>query len=105
MAHLQVMAADGLAPQHGVEAEDLVHLRAGDAEVIHQRVDVRIGDPAVHLLDALEARDGERPLEAGGVAGLPPLELGDEVGQRAHRSHSPPIMFTEPKVVTTSASW
>ena len=54
------------------------------------------------FLDAAHARQHERGLEAGREALTQLFELGDQV---LHRSHSPPIMLTEPNVGTMSASW
>ena len=99
----------GLAPELPVEAQHLLDLDARHAEVLDQAVDVAVGDVAAVFLDAAQARQHERGLEAGREARAQRVEFGNEMLHRSlivtHRSHSPPIMFTEPNVGMMSASW
>ena len=64
-----------------------------------------VGDIAAVLLDAAQAGQHQRRLEARREARLQLLEFGNEMLRVAHLSHSPPIMLIEPKVGTMSASW
>src|ERR1022692_4616134 len=95
-------AADRRAPELRVERQHLLDLDARHAQVLGEAVDVRVGDEAAVLLDAAQARQHQRRLEALGKAPAHRLELGQEV---LHRAHSPPIMLIEPNVGMMSASW
>jgi hypothetical protein len=88
-AGLDVPTADRLAAELRVVGERLLDLDPGHAEVPGQGGDVLVGHEAAVLLDAPQAGEDERRLEARGIARLHPLELGNQV---LHRSHSPPIM-------------
>ena len=60
-----------------------------------------VGDVAAVFLDAAQARQHQRRLEARREARAQRVELGNQV---LHRSHSPPIMLIEPNVGMMSAS-
>ena len=105
VAHLKVVLPQGYASELRIEGHDFIDLRARHAEVRGEIGDVFVGDVAALFLDATERGNRERPVEAGRIAALPHFELGNQaLHQTGHRSHSPPIMFTEPNVVTMSAS-
>src|SRR5262249_37302831 len=101
VADLEVPATDGLPPELRIEGEDLLDLDARDAEVVDEPVDVGFGDVAALFLNAPQAGQHERGVGPRGEARLPRLEVRDWV---LHRSPSPPIMFTDPKVGMMSAS-
>ena len=96
----------GLPPELRVEAQHFLDLDARHAEVVDQRVDVAVGDVAAIFLDAAQARQHERGFEARRDSARAARRIRESgASSIAHRSHSPPIMLTEPNVGMMSASW
>ncbi len=99
----------GLRAQLPVEAQHFLDLDARHAEISDEAVDVRVGHVAAVFLDAAQAWQHERRRETGRISGAQVFEFRNQVLHRSltvlYRSHSPPIMFTDPKVGMMSASW
>src|SRR5262249_19136262 len=78
-ADLEVTVADWTAAELSIEAQHLLDLDARHAEIVDEPRDVVIVDIAPILLDAPQAREDERGLEARGIARLELLEFGNEM--------------------------
>ncbi len=104
-AQADQVLAEGGGGEHGIEGQDLAHPFGGDPQRGGQRGDQALGHPAQTRLHPVEGLD-----EDAGSVGRPAAQGGDlvleELGQgfAAHRSNSPPIMFTLPKVAMRSAT-